>query len=220
MRRLCSEIACKCLDKSFELVVSALNKCFHEQDPQPDIDAMPSFIAKAKVFGQSAREEPRLTKCKWKFELLSDVARWMEIARLDITILRGAMCGSTGKTHGVFKVIQHNPDGKDVGPFKQLMLDLADTLEDAHELSTKLLSHEEGIFTLADDPKFLKDLSVLKGYTETIDEINNHDDIEFPTGKIATIEDDLLCQISIIFVMLDYLAKRAAGIIECCVREA
>jgi hypothetical protein len=217
---LCSEIACTSLDKAFELVMSALNKSFREQDPQTDIDAIPKHVAKAKIFGQSAREEPRLTKCKWKAELLQEVCRSMELARLDISILRAAVCGSTGKTHGVFKVIAHNPEGKDVGPFKQLTLDLEDTLEDARELSVKLLSHEEGMFTLVDNPKFLKNTSELKGYRETIHEINEHDDIKFPKGKLVTIEDDLLCQISIIFVMLDYLAKRASSIIESCVRES
>jgi hypothetical protein len=218
--RLCSKIAYDSLNEAFGHVTDALKKAFREEDPQPDIDAMPGLISKAKTFGLAAKEEPRLTKCPWKMDLLNEVARWMELAALDVIIMRMAMCGADGKTGGVFQVIRHNPDGKDVGPFEQLTKDLEETLDEAQVLSVSLLAHEEGIFDTADDPKYLGNLRELSGYKETIEEINNHDDIEFPQGKLATIEDDLLCQISIIFVMLDFITKRAAGIIETCVREA
>lgn len=217
---LCSKIAYQALDQGFEHIMTALKKCFREDDPQPDIDCLPTWIAKAKLFGASATEEPRLTACPWKISLLQEVARWMEIAALDTQILRMAMCGADGKTHGVFKVIRHNPNGDEVGAFEKLTRDLEQTLDDARELSVKLLSHTEGEFKLVDDPRFLGNLSELDNFKEVLAEINSHEDIEFPTGKIHTIEDDLLCQISIIFVMLDYIVKRAASIIETCVREA
>jgi hypothetical protein len=217
---LCSTIAYQALDKGFAHIMSALKKSFREEDPQPDIDKMPYFIARAKLFGSSAKEEPRLTKCPWKLDLLNEVLRWMEVAMLDVAILRMAMTGADGKTHGVFKVIKHNPDGADVGPFQKLTRDLEETLDDARELSVKLLAHEAGVFSIVDDPKFLGNMSELEGFKECISEINSHEDIEFPKGKIYTIEDDLLCQISIIFVMLDYITKRAGTIIETCVREA
>jgi hypothetical protein len=217
---LCSKIAYQALDKGFGKIMSALKKCFDEKDPQDEIADLPGFIAKAKLFGASAREEPRLTKCRWKLDLLNEVARWMEIAALDVAILRMAMVGADGKTHGVFKVIRHNPDDAEVGPFEKLTRDLVETLTNARDLSIKLLAHDVGIFTMVDDPKFLGNLHELDGFKECMEDINSHEDIEWPVGKIHTIEDDLLCQISIIFVMLEYITKRAANIIESCVREA
>merc|ERR1719252_403346 len=112
--------------------------------------------------------------------------------------MRHAMCGADGETGGVFAVLDKVP------AFAAMKNDLLDTYEDAHELTMLTLQHEAGEFT-------------------GLSKMNSLDDVEgfgFPKEEIETLEDDLLCQISIIFVMLDFATKRVATIISSNVRKS
>merc|ERR1719324_602490 len=128
--------------------------------------------------------------------------------------MRAAMCGADGKTGGVFDVLNK------VQAFQLMKNDLIDTYEDAHELTMLTLKHEAGEFKGLSKMNTLEGVETLDGWEEAIKSINDVEGFGFPKEEIQTLEDDLLCQISIIFVMLDFALARVATIISSNVRKS
>jgi hypothetical protein len=208
-------IAVERLDSALTGIKDALETACKNEDPADKLAPVSNLVSEAKVYSTAAVMEPRFWKAKWKDDLCQEVAHLAELMRLDISFMRMAMCGADGKTKGIFTVL-----GKMGKTFDTLHGDLIGTLEDARVVTNDLLTHEWGEFTGMKRIHSLVGTDELDGFDQAIEEVNKVDGVKFPDNPIETIEDDLLCQISIIFMMLDCVNKRVAGIIKACVRES
>jgi hypothetical protein len=202
------------LDKAMLLVAKAIKLAWKDRDPDEALGDVPGLLSTAKTYSKAAEQEPRFWRCKWKCDLLNEVADMMELLRLDMKMLRAGMCGADGKTGGVFEILDKVP------AFQLMKNDLIDTYEDAHELTMLTLKHEAGEFKGLSKMNSLENLDSLDGWEEAIKSVNGLKDFGFPKALADSMEDDLLCQISIIFVMLDFAVQRVASIITSCVRKA
>merc|ERR1719324_1929405 len=209
-----SVLAYEPLDKAMLLVVKALKLIWKDRDPSEATAPVGGLLGTAKTYSKAAEQEPRFYRCKWKSDVVYEVADMMEYLRLHILTMRHAMCGADGKTGGVFEILNQVP------AFAAMKNDLLDTYEDAHELTMLTLQHEAGEFKGLEKMNTLEGVETLDGWEEAIKSINDVEGFGFPKEEIQTLEDDLLCQISIIFVMLDFALARVATIISSNVRKS
>lgn len=189
-----------------------LKQMWDDKDPMPALGPVGGLLDKAVLFSTSACEEPRLWKCSWKGALLEEVCGFLQFMRLDVLTMRAAMCGADGKTGGVFAVLNKVP------AFGRMKQDFMVTLKDCQVISYDLLKHEYGLFTTK--LSSVEGLDELEDYDDCLKEANECTQLVFfPNDEdIETIEDDLLAQLSIILVMMDYATKRMAGVIGSCLR--
>merc|ERR1719281_1321086 len=96
--------------------------------------------------------------------------------------------------------------------------DLDTSLEDAREIAKELLDHGYGPFEGMKKLDNLEGLDELDGFDTTIATVSGM--VKFPSTPPDSMEDDQLCQLSIIFVMLDYTIKHIAEIIKVSIRKA
>jgi hypothetical protein len=192
-------------------IEKAAKQAWRDRDPSPYLAPVPGLLKETMTFGTAAVQEPRAWRCRWKFELVQEVCKQAEQLRLDILTMRTAMVGADGKTGHVFHILTK------VAAFKDCRADLMDTMEDARDLTYDMLAHEVGEFTGLHSMATLKGIETLDGYDTAIEDVNNVEGFGFPEQEIETLEDDLICQISIIFVMLNYANRRVAKIISTCV---
>merc|ERR1719311_434050 len=89
-----------------------------------------------------------------------------------------------------------------VPAFKKIQEDLAKTLEDAREIAFMLLEHEKGDFHGLDKLDTLEGIDELEDLGPAIQQANLV--VTFPAKTPDSMEEDTLCQMSIVFVMLDY----------------
>merc|ERR1719379_675223 len=209
-----SVLAYEPLNKAMLLVAKSLKLIWKDRDPSEAISPVGGLLTEAKTYSKAAEQEPRFWRCKWKSDVVTETALMMEYLRLHILTMRHAMCGADGETGGVFAVLDKVP------AFAAMKNDLLDTYEDAHELTMLTLQHEAGEFTGLSKMNTLEGLDNLDGWEEAIKTVNDVEGFGFPKEEIKTLEDDLLCQISIIFVMLDFATKRVATIISSNVRKS
>jgi hypothetical protein len=209
-----SKISYDAVDKALGCIKEALEACWDKQDPGDALSPVSKATGDAKTFGKAAVMEPRYFKCKWKYELLLDVTKQTELLSLDCTFMRHAMCGADGKTKGVFSVLDGLP------AFAEMKADLMATLNSARVITNELLKHEWGPFTGMSKLATLEGTEELDGLEQAIKDMNKVEGIAFPKEEIQSIEDDLLCQISIIFMILESVNKRTASIIASCVRQS
>merc|ERR1719313_2415356 len=209
-----SVLAYEPLDKAMLLVAKALKLVWKDRDPTEAAAPIAGLLTEAKTYSKAAEQEPRFWRCKWKSDVLCETADMMEFLRLHIQTMRHAMCGADGKTDGVFAVLNK------VKQFARMKNDLFDTYEDAHELTMLTLQHEAGEFKGLEKMNALEGIETLDGWEDAIKSINDVEGFGFPKEEIQTLEDDLLCQISIIFVMLDFALARVATIISSNVRKS
>jgi hypothetical protein len=209
-----SVLAYEPLDKAMLLVVKALKLIWKDRDPSEATAPVGGLLGTAKIYSKAAEQEPRFFRCKWKSDVLFETADMMEFLRLHILTMRHAMCGADGQTGGVFEVLNQVPE------FAKMKNDLLDSFEDAHELTMLTLQHEFGEFTALEKMNALEDLDTLDGWEEALVKVNSVPGFGFPKEEIETLEDDLLCQISIVFVMLDFAIKRIATIMATNVRKS
>jgi hypothetical protein len=213
-RKSLAQLSYDNLNDAFNSVQEAIEAGLQDEDPCEKLGPLDKCLSDARTYGTAARQEPRLWKAKWKFDLLDDVSTWLGFMKLDVVTMRNAMCGADGKTGGVFKVLGRLPE------FEGMKEDLLKTIKSARDITYDLLSHEGGPFKGMNALDELEGLSELDGYQDAINHVIQVDGINFPDGDIITIEDDLLVQISIIFVMLENMVGRVSHIIGSCVREA
>jgi len=159
-------------------------------------------------------EEVLVESFKLKSDVLYEVADMLEYLRLHINTMRHAMQGADGQTGGVFDILTKVP------AFAAMKNDLLDTYEDGQELTMLTLKHESGEFKGLGKMNTLEGIDTLDGWEEAIQTVNAVEGFGFPKEEIETMEDDLLCQISIIFVMLDFALQRVATIISSNVRKS
>jgi len=209
-----SVLAYEPLEKAMLLIVKSLKLIWKDRDPSEDMAPVGGYLADANTYGKAAEQEPRYSRCKWKSDLLFEVAQMLEYLRLHINTMRHAMCGADGQTGGVFEVLNKVP------AFAAMKNDLLDTYEDAQELTMLSLKHESGEFKGLSKMNTLEGIDTLDGWEDAIKAVNEIPGFGFPKEEIETMEDDLLCQISIMFVMLDFACKRVATIIAVNVRKS
>lgn len=86
---------------------------------------------------------------------------------------------------------------------------------DAREIAVELLAHTAGPFKALDKLDTIEGIDELDGLDAAIESANKA--VGFPSKH--SMEDDLLCQLSIVFVMLDYTVKQIAEITKCTVKQ-
>jgi hypothetical protein len=211
-----SKLAYESIDKAIHGIAAGVKCTWKNEDPLSALGPVSKALADAKTYGEAAREEPRMTYCPWKGDLCAEVGRWLGFMKLDLLTLHSAMCGADGETKAVFAVLNQ------CQAFGRMRDDFDGTLLMAQKICKELLMHQEGIFKGLGKLSELEGIEELEDYQDALAEINEIKEyIKFPSNdEIITIEDDLLCQISIIFVMMDYATKRIANVIGACVRLA
>jgi hypothetical protein len=209
-----SKIAYDNVDKALGCINDALEACWNKEDPSDALEPVSQATDDARVYGKSAVMEPRYWRAKWKYDLCLSVCTQTDRMRLDVAFMRHAMCGADGKTKGVFACLEGLP------AFAEMKADLASTLASARGMTNDLLSHDYGPFKGMSRLVCLEGTEELDGLEQAIKDVNKVEGIQFPTTTIHSVEDDLLCQISIIFFMLEGFNRRLAAIIAECVRQS
>lgn len=213
-------LAQKSLNEGMQALQGALDTTMGDEDPGDDLGPVSKAAGDAKKYSKFAIEEPRMWKCRWKHELLTGIANQVEMMRLDLLFMYHAMIGSGAETEsnsqGCFKYLEQ------VEAWETMKKDIVSTLANTTDLTEALLAHECGEFTDFPDGFDRENLDSLDGFDEALEGINKVEGIAFPAkdAEIATMEDDLLAKISIIFVMINYVNGRSATCSRACVRES
>jgi hypothetical protein len=209
-----SILAYEPLDKAMFLLQKAFKCAWRERDPSEYIAPIPDLLTSSKTYSKAAEQEPRFWRCKWKSDVLMETADMVEFLRLHILTMRHAMVGAEGHGGKVFDILCQ------VQAFTLMQKDFLDTYEDAHELTMLTLKHEAGEFHGLEKLVTLENIDTLDGWEDAIQHVNDLDGFGFPKEEIETMENDLLCQMSIVFVMLDFSIQHVASILRTNVRKS
>lgn len=206
--------ACEALNKALLDLDEALKQVFDSRNPTEALSSVSALLAEARAFGKAAVQEPRAWRCKWKHDLLMEVARWADMLHLDITMMHLAMSGANGKSSAVVEVLNR------VSAIASIKHDLEKSLDAARLATYQLMKHEWGEFTSSEEMKTIERNPELDGLEDAIMDTNQVDIVEFSSRPIVTLENDILCRTSVMFLMLDHATKRTACILEACVRQS
>lgn len=216
---LFTKMATEALDDAFESMQEAFKAVWPEgkvESAKEKVDValkvVSESIANAELYNTAAKMEPRLWKCPWKGNFLLETCEQLRKVRLDVMLVKRAMCGLDGKMELLEEMFDAVPE------YKSLKKDLDGTMEGARELTKAVLEHDFGEFLglkLLDQVEGLHDLD---GYDEALE--SQCKLLEFPSKAPDSMEGDQLVQISIVFVMLAYLIEHVADITRAAVKLA
>jgi hypothetical protein len=170
-----------------------------------------SKLGDVETYNTACLMEPRLWLCPWKGQFVTETSGHLKKVRLDVLIIKQALCGLDGKMETIVSLMNQV-----VPEMAQLKQDLDVTMEDARQLTMALLDHTKGPFDGLDNLDTIEGLDTLDGYSAAIEGQNKY--VDFPTDSPETMEDDIAVRISIVFVMLDYLIKHVASISKAAVK--
>eukprot|EP00929_Paragymnodinium_shiwhaense_P028505 TRINITY_DN164_c3_g2_i5.p1 TRINITY_DN164_c3_g2~~TRINITY_DN164_c3_g2_i5.p1 ORF type:complete len:754 (+),score=213.91 TRINITY_DN164_c3_g2_i5:172-2262(+) len=193
------------LDKAFDGVHNAFLKVFDGKDVTDDLGKVSGHLGDAETYNAAAVMEPRFAYCRWKKDFLVESCSALNRVRLDILVLRLALLGDKDKVNE--ELMAHL---NKVEQFEHLKMDLTDTLDAARKLCIKLLGHKDGEFNGLDELETVDGLDELDGFDETIAGVNQI--CKLPDTAPDTMESDEFVQLSIIFVMLEYVIVHIAEI--------
>jgi hypothetical protein len=148
----------------------------------------------------------------WKAGLYLKIVNHVQTIRLDILMLWFAMAGSDGKPDAIFSKFDKASE------FKSVKEDLNSTLEDAHALAIAMLNHESGKFTGLSTLKHTTGIDDLGALPGLISHLNSN--LKFPAQAPDSMEDDELCQISTVCMLLDSTIKHIAALMKTTIQQA
>jgi len=208
---LFTQLACKEMSASFDSMKKAFKHVWADENPSKAAELLDEALAEVSThlgeavsFSASSVMEPRLWNCPWKGDFLKETCDNLSKVRLDILLIKKALCGLDGQMEKITALLNRVPE---VAHIKK---DLADTLQDAHELTMALLEHEKGEFLGLDKLDTVDGLDELDGYDEAI--IGQDKVCRFPANAPDTMENDDLVRISVVYVMLEYLVQHLAAV--------
>lgn len=202
-----SMIAVDSMDKAFKDVRAAYDCFWTGGDAAAKMDTVLGDIDAGAGYSASAAIEPRFFRFPWKAAFYGELVDLLKQVRLDVMMMATGMTGSSGAKMTVLQRICTVPE------FASVRDDLSQTLMDAHTLAIGLLSCEGSSY---DGLKFLKDLEsldCLEALPKLIERLSKTG-LAFPMDLGESLEDDELCQLASVFLMIDRLVKHTAEIIK------
>jgi hypothetical protein len=193
------------LEKSFENVFPTGSAKEAKKAVDDALSEASGKVGDAELYNTACKMEPRLWMCPWKSGFVDATAGHLKRIRLDMLLIKQALCGLDGDMEGMVELLAKVPE------VAHMRKDLAATFRDARGLAIGLLEHEYGRFPGLDKVDTVEGLDELDGFDEAIDGTNSFIDIkEVP----VTMEDDKGVRLSIVFIMLEYLIQHVAAITQ------
>merc|ERR1719271_759841 len=207
-----NHLAVNSLDNAFGGIRKAFDAFWNHADATEPMGSVAGDLGSGSGYAGSAAIEPRFWRNSWKKSLYLDMVGHLQTIRLDVLMLWFAMAGSDGKPDGIFSKFDGSPD------FKRVKEDMSGTLEDAHSLAIGMITHEQGRFTGLSKLKTVTGVDDLDALPPLIKYLNST--LKFPATPPDSLEDDELCQISTVCMLLDCSVKHIAALIKCAVKQA
>merc|ERR1719191_174520 len=198
-----SNLALASLSSAFSGMKLALNNFWVKADMKGPLSSVGGDLATGAACSASAAIEPRFFRYAWNHRLYMDVVASLQILRLDLLMLWHALAGKKGEPENVFARFSNTPE------FQRVCEDLTSTFDDSAMICTNMLAHTGGILSGLQDLKTKTGIDSLEALPSLIDSINKGG-IDFPRVVGETMEDDDICQISAILLMLDNIVKHVA----------
>merc|ERR1719171_650016 len=207
-----SNLAVNSLDDAFGGLRKAFDAFWNQEDATGPMGSVSGSCGSGSGYCNSAKIEPRMYRCPWKAGLYMEVVSHVQTIRLDILMLWFAMAGSDGKPDAIFSKFA------EAGEFKSVKEDLNGTLEDAHSLAIAMLSNEGSHFTGLSAIKSTTGIDDLGALPGLISHLNGK--LKFPAAAPDSMEDDELCQVSTVCMLLDATIKHIADLMKVTIRQA
>merc|ERR1719310_322897 len=206
-----NNLAVNSLDDAFGGLRKAFDAFWNQEDATGPMGSVSGSCGSGSGYCNSAKIEPRMYRCPWKAGLYLEVVSHVQTIRLDILMLWFAMAGSDGKPDAIFSKFA------EAGEFKSVKEDLNGTLEDAHSLAIAMLGHEGGHFTGLSAIKSTTGIDELGALPGLISHLNGK--LKFPAAAPDSMEDDELCQVSTVCMLLDATIKHIADLMKVTIRQ-
>jgi hypothetical protein len=210
---LFSQLARDSMDEAFTAMEDAFKNMWGGDNPKEAKDKVDAALAKvaakvgdAETYNTACLMEPRLWMCPWKSAFLVETAAGLKKIRLDVLLIKQALCGLDGEMDKITELLNKVPE------VAAMQKDLNDTLGDAHELAIALFDHKNGKFEGLSQLDTVFGLDELDGYTEAIE--GQCKVMQFPEVAPEDMEDDLLVRVSIVYCMMEYLVQHTSAILK------
>merc|ERR1719201_2819173 len=207
-----SNLAKDGLEQGFKDLQTAFSAFWSEKDISDAIAPVAGQMNACISFNTTADIEPRFWREDWKKTLYEDVVDQIRALRLDLLMLEFSMEGAGGSAGGLFDKFASQPS------WSKIRSDLDTTLAQAAKIAVALISHESGKCTALAGIDATDNIDELDDLPELIKDIAEL--VKLPESAPATMEEDEICKISAVLVMLSQTCAHTAGIIKMCLAKA
>jgi hypothetical protein len=201
-----SNLALQSLQSAFTDLKDGLAAFWVAEDMTKPLSTVAGYLATGAACSASAAIEPRLWRTQWNHPLYLDVVASLKVLRLDFMMMWHAIGGRTGSPEKLFNRFSATPE------FKAIQMDLSQTFSDAAMICTNMLAHTGGVLSGLQELKTTTGIDELEALGPLINNLNRS--LNFPAVPGETMEDDDLCQISTILLMLDSTVKHVAHLLK------
>merc|ERR1719201_103668 len=201
-----SNLARDGLEKGFNDLQTAFTAFWNEKDISDAIAPVAGQMNQCISFNTTADIEPRFWREDWKVTLYADVVDQVRALRLDLLMLEFSMEGAGGSAGGLFDKISSQDS------WSKIRSDLDGTLAQAAKISVALISHESGTCSALSGIDATDNIDELDDLPELLKDVG--DLVKLPENAPATMEEDEICKISAVLVMLSQTCAHVAAIVK------
>jgi hypothetical protein len=204
-----SKLAIQRMDVGFEGLQESLAKFFADEDMSDALVPITPALAAGIGFNKNAGIEPRFWRIDWKADLYAEIVDLLGKVRLDLLMLQAGTANPSSESRRVLDLVNGLPGWQNVKD------DLNRTLADGRRISRELLEHELGKFEGCKHLRTVTDIDVLEDLPALLTSLaKSLKFTHYRTTTLLSMEEDDICKISAVLVMLQSACAHMGQIVK------
>ncbi|CAK0810992.1 unnamed protein product [Prorocentrum cordatum] len=175
------------------------------------------FLSAAESMGVEANLEPRYYRTPWPADYFTNITKAAHVLRANLKEFENVVRGPYPHYSDVFACC------REMQPFKSIHADILHTMDEMLTMVDTILKNETGKsqHNVVKRLHKLEKVDKIEDMMALFEALNESDspDLQYPETAPPTLEEDLLCRLNVVFMIMESTIEKVAEILKECIKE-
>jgi len=176
-----------------------------------------SYLGAAEAMGAEANLEPRYHRTPWPADFFMNITKAAHVLRANLKEFEHVLRGPYPYYSDVFECCREMP------AFKSIHADILHTMDEMLIMVDTILKNDTGKtqHSVVKRLNQLEKIDKIEDMSNLFEELNLSDfpDLQYPETAPPTLEEDLLCRLNVVFMIMESTIENVAEILKECIKE-
>jgi hypothetical protein len=175
------------------------------------------YLSAAEAMGVEANLEPRYHRTPWPIDYFTNVTNAAHVLRANLKEFEHVLRGPYPYYADVFECC------REMQPFKNIHLDILNTMDEMLTMVDTILKNDTGktqhsVVRRLNKLEKIDKIEDMKALFEALN-LSDFPGLQYPETAPPTLEEDLLCRLNVVFMIMESTIETAAEILKECIKE-
>jgi len=175
------------------------------------------YLSNAEAMGGEANLEPRYHRTPWPSDFFTNVTTAANVLRANLKEFEHVLRGPYPYYSDVFECC------REMQPFKSMHLDILNTMDEMLTMVDTILKNDtgktqHGVVKRLNKLEKIDKIEDMQALFEALN-LSDFPGLQYPETAPPTLEEDLLCRLNVVFMIMESTIEKVAEILKACVKE-